>query len=244
MAKRDPKRDPTMELSSSQLVPDQIARRPPAPKPIPKHDASVWKQVVVGTEDFAPPRRSTGSGRRWAIAGLAVAALGGGGFVAWRELRGDGASGTGTSAAGTSGTGTSAAGTSAAGTSGTGTSAAGTSAVGTSGGGTSGSETAAGGASASGTSGSGSAGNPGSGSAAITGSSSGEPGSAETDEPGLNWLGELITTGWPPPDSVAAAFVELAVTAIAPQKPAAAPKKRPAVVTKKPATPPPKRPRK
>jgi hypothetical protein len=35
--------DSTMELSTSQLVPDR-----------PDHDASVWGQSVVGTEQFAP----------------------------------------------------------------------------------------------------------------------------------------------------------------------------------------------
>ena len=45
MGKRVDK-DPTMELSTSQLVPD-------AP---PRGDASRWNQAVVGTEQFAPPR--------------------------------------------------------------------------------------------------------------------------------------------------------------------------------------------
>jgi hypothetical protein len=42
MAKR-PDNDSTMELSTSQLVPDK-----------PDHDASVWGQVVVSPEQFTP----------------------------------------------------------------------------------------------------------------------------------------------------------------------------------------------
>lgn len=42
MAKR-PDNDSTMELSTSQLVPDQ-----------PDNDASVWGQVVVSPDQFAP----------------------------------------------------------------------------------------------------------------------------------------------------------------------------------------------
>lgn len=48
MAKR-PDNDSTMELSTSQLVPDQ-----------PDHDASVWGQVVVDSDQFAPqPAKAT-----------------------------------------------------------------------------------------------------------------------------------------------------------------------------------------
>jgi len=35
--------DSTMEMSTSQLVPDRV-----------DHDASVWGQAVVGTDQFAP----------------------------------------------------------------------------------------------------------------------------------------------------------------------------------------------
>lgn len=47
--------DSTMEMSTSQLVPD-----------VPKHDQSVWKQTVVGTDQFAPTT-ATGGGRRIAL---------------------------------------------------------------------------------------------------------------------------------------------------------------------------------
>ncbi|MBA3465267.1 MAG: hypothetical protein H0T46_35375 [Deltaproteobacteria bacterium] len=41
--------DSTMEMSTSQLVPD-----------VPRHDQSVWKQTVVGTDQFAPTQRGSG----------------------------------------------------------------------------------------------------------------------------------------------------------------------------------------
>jgi hypothetical protein len=76
--------DSTMELSVSQLV------VPPSKKPPPqgirgsaKNDMSTWGQVVVGTDDFAPPtakpERGGGGTAKWiAVAlGVAVAALGG-----------------------------------------------------------------------------------------------------------------------------------------------------------------------
>jgi len=47
--------DSTMELSTSQLVPDS-----------PRGDASVWKQVVVGTDQFTPAPAPS-SGRRWGL---------------------------------------------------------------------------------------------------------------------------------------------------------------------------------
>ena len=66
--------DSTMEMSTSQLVPDA-----------PREDASVWKQVVVGTEQFAPTAAPT-RGPRWGVvvAVLAVlAALGGAAIYYW-----------------------------------------------------------------------------------------------------------------------------------------------------------------
>lgn len=38
--------DSTMEMSTSQLVPDRV-----------DHDASVWGKSVVGTDQFAPAKR-------------------------------------------------------------------------------------------------------------------------------------------------------------------------------------------
>jgi hypothetical protein len=44
--------DSTMELSTSQLVPD---------RPAANHDASVWGGKTVGSEQFAPAPRPRGS---------------------------------------------------------------------------------------------------------------------------------------------------------------------------------------
>lgn len=78
--------DATMEVSTSQLVPD--AGRPPALRPpMAPNDVSMWKHVVVGTDDFAPAKKARpqrgDSGRRWAIAAAIGAVLAGGGAVAW-----------------------------------------------------------------------------------------------------------------------------------------------------------------
>lgn len=65
--------DSTMELSTSQLVPDK-----------PDHDASVWGQVVVSPEQFspkvppAPAAKPTSRAALWIFLGfLAIAAIGG-----------------------------------------------------------------------------------------------------------------------------------------------------------------------
>jgi len=95
MAKRADPGDETMELSTSQLVPDERPRRRMPPPQISPQDASVWKQVVVGSNDFAPPPKArSGRARTWAIAGVAAAALAGGGAYAWHRLASDGAPAT------------------------------------------------------------------------------------------------------------------------------------------------------
>jgi hypothetical protein len=48
--------DATMEMSTSQLVPDQ-----------PRGDVSVWNQKVVSSDQFAPTPAPTGSGKRVAL---------------------------------------------------------------------------------------------------------------------------------------------------------------------------------
>ncbi len=73
--------DSTMELSTSQLVPDK-----------PDHDASVWGQVVVSPEQFAPkapkaskpaplpaaPARPSNRAALWIFLGfVAIAAIAG-----------------------------------------------------------------------------------------------------------------------------------------------------------------------
>jgi len=101
MAKRaDP--DATMDISASQLVPDAQGR-PRAPEgqprgrgpraPVAQHDMSVWKQVVVGSDDFAPPPKARSGGRRgWLVAGaLGAAVVGSGGAFALYRFSGDGA---------------------------------------------------------------------------------------------------------------------------------------------------------
>jgi hypothetical protein len=87
MAKRVDPGDQTMELSTSQLVPDAPARPRMPPPQIAPHDASVWKQVVVGSADFAPPPKArSGRARTWAIVGAASIAAGVGGAFAWHRL--------------------------------------------------------------------------------------------------------------------------------------------------------------
>ncbi|MEO8705171.1 MAG: hypothetical protein ABI867_34315 [Kofleriaceae bacterium] len=76
------KNDSTMEVSTSQLVPDAG---------IPKNDRSVWKQVVVSSDDFAAPAKPAkpANPRRWwifAVIGLVAVA---GGIVAWIAMSGD-----------------------------------------------------------------------------------------------------------------------------------------------------------
>ena len=73
MGKRGDKGDPTMEVSTSQLVGGEP----------PRGDASVWKQVVVGTDQFAPsPNPQKPKSRRAVWLGLAAAvAVGGGAAV-------------------------------------------------------------------------------------------------------------------------------------------------------------------
>ena len=82
MAKRPPKQDSTMEISTSQLVPDS----PPARREVgPQNDRSQWKQVVVGTDDFAPPTPQKSRLGRWLILGAVVVLVAVGGYVLYRS---------------------------------------------------------------------------------------------------------------------------------------------------------------
>jgi hypothetical protein len=77
--------DSTMELSTSQLVPDAppVKKRPSIGA---QNDMSVWKQVVVGTDDFAPAAPVKTRSRVWLILlGLGVIA-GAGGYWVYRFL--------------------------------------------------------------------------------------------------------------------------------------------------------------
>jgi hypothetical protein len=53
--------DSTMEMSTSQLVPDRV-----------DHDASVWGQSVVGTEQFAPAPVKRDRRALWIAIGFVV----------------------------------------------------------------------------------------------------------------------------------------------------------------------------
>ena len=85
MGKRaDQSNDATMEVSDSQflkLAPKPPARgttKPPALRNPPagsKNDASVWKQVVVSTDEFAPQPKTDARPRRWWIFGLVGAVV-------------------------------------------------------------------------------------------------------------------------------------------------------------------------
>ncbi|HWO19402.1 MAG TPA: hypothetical protein VNO30_11525 [Kofleriaceae bacterium] len=111
MAKRrDRDNDATMDVSMSQLVPD-APQRPhvpsaapqgrPAKAPNAQNDMSVWKQVVVGSDDFAPPpKTSSGRGRRLAILSAVLGVAAGGGVFAWKMLSSDPAPATPGTAAG------------------------------------------------------------------------------------------------------------------------------------------------
>jgi len=53
--------DSTMEMSTSQLVPDRV-----------DHDASVWGKAVVGTEQFAPAPVKRDRRALWIAVGFVV----------------------------------------------------------------------------------------------------------------------------------------------------------------------------
>ena len=53
--------DSTMEMSTSQLVPDRV-----------DHDASVWGKAVVGTDQFAPAPVKRDRRARWLALGFVV----------------------------------------------------------------------------------------------------------------------------------------------------------------------------
>jgi hypothetical protein len=82
---RDDKGNSTMPLSESQVV--AVSEKPA----VDKHDRSVWKGLVVGADEFAPPPKPHRSRARWLVAGLLVAGAGG---VAAYELTGSGESAT------------------------------------------------------------------------------------------------------------------------------------------------------
>ena len=97
------KNDKTQLLSDSQVL--EVKPSPTKPPQLPvdrpgegqarstakvddKNDRSVWKGVVVGADDFAPPAQSKSSGpSSIVLVILALGVLGGGGYLAWTKLR-------------------------------------------------------------------------------------------------------------------------------------------------------------
>ena len=97
--------DSTMELSVSQLVVPS-RKPPPATRNNPNNDMSTWGQVVVGTDQFAPPESKPAGPRlggatgktKWIAIGLGIAAAGVAGYLVVANVTG-GDKPAGTSAA-------------------------------------------------------------------------------------------------------------------------------------------------
>jgi hypothetical protein len=83
------KNDKTQMLSDSQVIEvkpstPKLPARASKPAVDDKNDRSVWKGLVVGADDFAPPPPVKSSGGRWIVLGiLAAAAIGAGAYVVW-----------------------------------------------------------------------------------------------------------------------------------------------------------------
>jgi hypothetical protein len=84
------KNDKTQMLSDSQVieVKPSTPKLPVKPPVDDKNDRSVWKGVVVGADDFAPPAPVKASGGRWLVVViLAAAAIGAGAYLVWPNSR-------------------------------------------------------------------------------------------------------------------------------------------------------------
>jgi len=83
------KNDKTQLLSDSQVLEVKPSPTKPPRTPVEdKNDRSVWKGVVVGADDFAPPPQAKSSGPSWLVlAILVIGVLGAGGYLAWTKLR-------------------------------------------------------------------------------------------------------------------------------------------------------------
>jgi hypothetical protein len=83
-----------MEVSGSQLVVDKPPAKPGPPTKVKANDRSVWGQLVVGADDFAPSSKT--SPARWrrgrVAAVLGALALAGGAIALW-ATRGDSSTG-------------------------------------------------------------------------------------------------------------------------------------------------------
>ncbi|MEO6777255.1 MAG: hypothetical protein ABI467_30285 [Kofleriaceae bacterium] len=76
------KNDKTQLLSESQVL--EVKPSSPRLPAEDKHDRSVWKGLVVGADEFAPPAPARSSSRRGLVIGiLAVTAIGAGAYVLW-----------------------------------------------------------------------------------------------------------------------------------------------------------------
>jgi hypothetical protein len=71
-ARKPPAPEPTMPLSLDQIV--KSPPKPPAQK-VSKNDASVWRGLVVGADDFAPAAKQKSRAPRWIILGVIGAAV-------------------------------------------------------------------------------------------------------------------------------------------------------------------------
>jgi hypothetical protein len=82
VGKPSDKNDKTQLLSDSQVL--EVVPSPPKPPVEDKNDRSVWKGLVVGADEFAPPPPAKSKGGRWiVIAILALAGLGAGAYLLW-----------------------------------------------------------------------------------------------------------------------------------------------------------------
>ena len=75
------KNDKTQLLSESQVI--EVVPRANVPSG-DKNDRSMWKNVVVGADEFAPPAPVKSSARRWLVIGiLASGAIGATAYFLW-----------------------------------------------------------------------------------------------------------------------------------------------------------------
>ena len=79
MGKPSDKNDKTQLLSDSMVL--EVKPTPPARPVEDKNDRSVWKGLVVGADEFAPPTPAKSGGGRWIV--LVVVLLAGAGAAAY-----------------------------------------------------------------------------------------------------------------------------------------------------------------
>lgn len=79
MGKPSDKNDKTQLLSDSQVL--EVKPQPPRRPVEDKNDRSVWKGLVVGADEFAPPAPAKAKSPRWIV--LAIVLLAGAGAAAY-----------------------------------------------------------------------------------------------------------------------------------------------------------------